>query len=155
MAKVISGGQTGADQAGLRAAKAAGYATGGWMPKGFLTEDGPRPEFAGLYGIQEHPSPLYPPRTEANAAMATLTLWFGSGDSRGYWCTKRACEKAMTAFYEVPEGDTPDDLARRIRALRCRVLNVAGNRESSSLGIGVRVEAFLAEVLAILARDRA
>ena len=46
--RVISGGQTGADQAGWRAAKASGIPTGGWMPKGFLTEDGPRPEFAGL-----------------------------------------------------------------------------------------------------------
>jgi RNA polymerase sigma factor (sigma-70 family) len=35
--KVISGGQTGADQAGLFAAEAFGIETGGWMPKGFLT----------------------------------------------------------------------------------------------------------------------
>jgi hypothetical protein len=48
--KTISGGQTGADQAAWRAAKAHAIATGGWMPKGFLTEDGPRPEFAELYG---------------------------------------------------------------------------------------------------------
>ena len=48
--KVISGGQTGADQAGWRAARAVGIPTGGWMPLGFLTEDSPRPEFADLYG---------------------------------------------------------------------------------------------------------
>ena len=30
---VISGGQTGVDQAGWRAAKACGIRTGGWMPK--------------------------------------------------------------------------------------------------------------------------
>ena len=30
---VISGGQTGADQAGWRSAKKAGIATGGYMPK--------------------------------------------------------------------------------------------------------------------------
>jgi hypothetical protein len=35
--RVISGGQTGADQAGWRAARAAGIPTGGFMPKGFLT----------------------------------------------------------------------------------------------------------------------
>ena len=44
--RVISGGQTGADQAGWRAARAFGIPTGGAMPKGFLTEDGPCPEFA-------------------------------------------------------------------------------------------------------------
>ena len=51
--RIISGGQTGADQAGWRAARACGIPTGGAMPKGFLTEDGPRPEFAGLYGARE------------------------------------------------------------------------------------------------------
>jgi hypothetical protein len=48
--RVVSGGQTGADQAGWRAARASGIATGGWMPAGFLTEAGPRPEFAEMFG---------------------------------------------------------------------------------------------------------
>lgn len=39
--RVISGGQTGADQAALRAARACGIPTGGWAPRGWLTEDGP------------------------------------------------------------------------------------------------------------------
>ena len=43
---MISGGETGAEQAGWRAAEAIGVPTGGWMSKGFLTEEGPRPEFA-------------------------------------------------------------------------------------------------------------
>jgi len=46
--RVISGGQTGADQAGWRAARASGIPTGGAMPGGFLTEDGARPDFAEL-----------------------------------------------------------------------------------------------------------
>jgi hypothetical protein len=36
--RVVTGGQTGADQGGLRAARAAGIATGGWAPQGWLTE---------------------------------------------------------------------------------------------------------------------
>jgi hypothetical protein len=36
--RVISGGQTGADQGGLRAARACGIPTGGWAPRGWLTE---------------------------------------------------------------------------------------------------------------------
>lgn len=51
--RVISGGQSGVDQAALRAARAAGIPTGGSMPRGFLTEDGPRPDFAELYGLVE------------------------------------------------------------------------------------------------------
>jgi hypothetical protein len=38
---VISGGQTGADQGGLRATRACGIPTGGWAPRGWLTEAGP------------------------------------------------------------------------------------------------------------------
>ena len=48
--KIISGGQSGADQAGWRVARAFGIPTGGAMPLGFLTEEGSRPEFAELYG---------------------------------------------------------------------------------------------------------
>jgi hypothetical protein len=39
--KVMSGGQTGADHGGLRAARRCGIATGGWAPRGWLTEAGP------------------------------------------------------------------------------------------------------------------
>ncbi len=46
--RVISGGQTGADQAALRAARAAGIPTGGWAPLGWKTEEGPAPRLAGL-----------------------------------------------------------------------------------------------------------
>ncbi|HJT77421.1 MAG TPA: putative molybdenum carrier protein, partial [Gemmataceae bacterium] len=48
--RVISGGQTGADQAGLAAAKACGIPTGGWMPKGFLTVAAPTRAWRGSMG---------------------------------------------------------------------------------------------------------
>jgi hypothetical protein len=38
--KVVTGGQTGADRGGWRAAQACGIATGGWMPPLFASEDG-------------------------------------------------------------------------------------------------------------------
>jgi hypothetical protein len=40
--KVISGGQTGADQGGLVAARTLKIETGGTAAKGWLTEDGPK-----------------------------------------------------------------------------------------------------------------
>lgn len=40
---VISGGQTGADQAGLSVAKSYGIKTGGFAPFNFMTTDGPNP----------------------------------------------------------------------------------------------------------------
>jgi hypothetical protein len=42
-----------ADQVAWRAARAAGIPTAGAMPKGFKTEDGPRPEFATEFGAHE------------------------------------------------------------------------------------------------------
>jgi hypothetical protein len=33
--KIVTGGQSGADQAAWRVAQACGIPTGGWMPRGF------------------------------------------------------------------------------------------------------------------------
>lgn len=49
--KVISGGQDGADQAGLYAAQILSIPTGGWAAKNFMTESGPRPDLAELFGL--------------------------------------------------------------------------------------------------------
>jgi len=46
LAKLVSGGQTGADQGALRAARAAGIPAGGWAPAGWLIEDGRAPWIA-------------------------------------------------------------------------------------------------------------
>ncbi len=45
--RIISGGQNGVDQAGLRAARAVGIATGGWALHGWTTIDAPAPWLAG------------------------------------------------------------------------------------------------------------
>jgi predicted Rossmann-fold nucleotide-binding protein len=41
--KIISGGQTGVNQAALDAARKLNIAHGGWIPKGRKTENGPLP----------------------------------------------------------------------------------------------------------------
>src|SRR3954469_10970644 len=91
---VTTGGQTGADQAGWRAAKRLGLATGGWMPMGFRTEGRPddeglpgpdesHPEFAEMYGARAHESLEYRLRTRANLEEADALAWFGDPLSRG------------------------------------------------------------------------
>jgi hypothetical protein len=87
--KVITGGQTGADQAAWRAAKAFGIPTGGAMPLGFKTEDGPRPEFAEMYGAVEMPTTSYASRTRQNVKDSDATLWLGETDSPGAKATLR------------------------------------------------------------------
>lgn len=72
---VISGGQTGADQAGIAAAKFLNYKTGGRCPKGFLTELGSEP-WLREFGLIETSSPGYSSRTYANVLGSDGTLIF-------------------------------------------------------------------------------
>jgi hypothetical protein len=151
--RVISGGQTGADQAGWKAAKEAGIPTGGWMPKGRLTEDGPLDlSLAMFYGAIEHPSPLYPPRTECNVRDSDVTIWFGNGDSAGYWCTKRSANRLLKPFWTISSRDElpPLQCARQIAILGYKVINIAGNRGSKTVDGGAWVERYLAEVFVFM-----
>jgi hypothetical protein len=80
--KVISGGQTGADQGVTPRRQGRGIPTGGWAPKGWLveSEDGRRniaaPRHAD-FGLAECPEPGYPARTRANVRDSDATIWFG------------------------------------------------------------------------------
>jgi putative molybdenum carrier protein len=154
--KVISGGQTGVDQAALRAAKACGIPTGGWAPKGWKTEDGPAPWLAD-FGLQEHASADYPDRTRANVGEAGLTLILIARESelaRGTALTLRVAQagRAQAINYYVSVMSQPGAVERCRDALRWfadaggTVVNVAGPRESESPGIGERAEKFLTEV---------
>lgn len=151
--RVISGGQTGADRAGLVAARAAGIPTGGWMPKGFRAQDGPRPEFAILYGVTEHPSDRYPPRTALNVKESDATLCFATDwGSPGEVLTRQMCDRCDRPRLDVTPGGavSPADVVAWLRANGVRVLNVAGNTERTSPGIGAFVEAFLGAVFQLL-----
>lgn len=122
------------------------------MPKGFLTEDGPRPEFAELYGPVELSTADYPTRTRRNVLDASATIWFGDPDSPGGRTTLRECDRLGLPALLVIEGLTrPSEVAAWIAAEEVRVLNVARNRESTSPGIGDRVERFMLAVFRKLA----
>jgi hypothetical protein len=146
---IITRGQTGADQAGWRAARQFGIPTGGSMPRGFLTEAGPCPEFAELYRAVELETADYPARTKANVRDSDMTLWFGRNTSSGAACTLDACAAHGKRFYQVFHQGTPTRpsyVSGWIAKYDIRVLNVAGHRESKMVGIGDRVERFLCEV---------
>jgi hypothetical protein len=150
--KVVSGGQTGADQAGLRAARACGLPTGGFAPRGWLVEsdDGrrnvPAPRLAG-YGLVECDETGYAARTRANVLAADTTVWFGDWHSPGGRATLDACRNSNKPFLIVFQGVTrPSRVAAWLAENGVRVLNVAGSRESKARGIGARVERFLVVV---------
>jgi hypothetical protein len=163
---IITGGQTGVDQAAWRAARMAGLDTGGFMPLGFKTEAGPRPDFEALYGARQWWTDQYQDRTPANVLIADASLLLGNRESPGSKLLLKVEEVAarnnLTGKRPWPMVVTRHDMdgeeavgrvAAWIRGNQIARLNVAGNRESSSPNIGAAAESFLAVVFKIARGD--
>lgn len=153
---VVSGGQTGADIAGWKAAKTCGLKTTGWMPKGFLTIEGPRPEYAELYGAKECDSESYPYRTRLNVEEADGTFCMAYDPfSRGVLCTKKAINRYSKphCLIELRHRDEKwvEAVCRWLTVNEIGVLNVAGNRERSGI-VEPAVYDFLCKVFGRLAQ---
>jgi hypothetical protein len=133
--KVISGGQTGVDRAGLDAAMAAGIPVGGYCPKGRKAEDG---KISERYPLTELRSENYRVRTEQNVIESDATLILTIGVlSGGTALTVQFAEKHSKPYLvEALDGD-PDPIlvARWLQEHQIRVLNVAGPRESKHPGL--------------------
>jgi hypothetical protein len=78
--KIISGGQTGADQAALDAAIQCHIPYGGWIPKGRLTEAG---RLSNKYKLTEMHTDSYDKRTEQNVTDSDGTLIISHGEISG------------------------------------------------------------------------
>ncbi len=148
--KVISGGQTGADIAGLIAAKNLGIPTGGTISKGFRTLAGPRPEYARLYGLVEHASWAYPPRTECNVRDSDATIrfatdWESAGEKLTHKFIIRFGKPRMSI--DLNDARPVKDVRDWILSNNIQILNVAGNSEQTSPGIAKFVIAYMTEVL--------
>ena len=136
--KVISGAQTGADQAGLFAAKDSGFETGGHIPNGFRTQAGSQPEIAEMFGLIEHKSSSYPPRTKLNAnnSDATLLLTFNSR-SPGSVLTRKYAREGGKPLLDIDMNDPIDPVrvALYIKAVQGNVINIAGNGDGGPNGV--------------------
>jgi hypothetical protein len=177
--KIISGGQTGADISGLRAAKRFGLETGGWMPKGWITEAGPRPEYRELYGMKECQRPTgeqgsikdwaweaacYRERTKDNIKASDLTIVFDCSRGEGYRDLSRGTHLVLNATAKAgvqpwlirvdlsarPEPNRPQAVRDWLALRNPKTINIAGNRESKAPGIGAWVEAYLCEVFRLM-----
>jgi hypothetical protein len=149
--RVISGGQTGADQAGLAAAKRLGIPTGGCMPKGWLTEERPRPDLAETYGLEQAETAAYQERTERNVLASDGTVVFGDSRSRSSILTARLCQRHGKPCVTVPlyqdVGSAASTLRLWLAEHRVRNFNVAGDRASQAPGIRAFVTAVLERAL--------
>lgn len=173
--RVISGGQTGADQGALAAAKRFGIETGGWAPKGFKTEKGFQElTLKNEYGLIECPTSSYHVRTEYNVKWGDLTVIFAAKPgSVGTKCTVHECQKHNKPFITIPliylpkekanqfrlklkdESQTEEMVVNIIQKLRRAadqplVMNVAGNRASVSPGIYHFVDNYIFNILTLL-----
>jgi hypothetical protein len=136
--KIISGGQTGADRAGLDAAIELDIPHGGWIPKGRKTEDGGLPE---KYHLEEMASGSYAARTEQNVIDSDGTLIVSHGKlNGGSAMTRQLAKKHKRPWLHVDLEKTnffkaAMDVRNWVAENQVRVLNVAGPRGSKDPGI--------------------
>ena len=134
LAKIISGGQTGADQAGLEVARKFGVATGGSIAKGYRTCFGSDPSLA-RYGLDEHKSFDYPPRTKQNAKDGDVTVRLASNfNSAGEKLTLRYCQFFKKPVLDIKlngyhHQEKAEALFEFIIEHSVQILNVAGNAD--------------------------
>jgi len=161
---IISGGQTGVDQAALRAARNCGLTIGGWCPPGRECEAGLIPPEFALIETPNDRSPEAPDvphsqRTEWNVrdSDGTLVIVAASlcearaGDLGTEWsvrCAKRY--KRPLLLCDVDDSETKKKIEQWLGSNLVTTLNVAGPSELTSPGIGDGSYALLKRVFAEL-----
>lgn len=161
--KIISGGQTGVDQAALRAAMASGLETGGWCPPGRICEAGVIPAEFPLEETEQDRSPDAPEvprsqRTEWNVRDSDATLVVvqrrashseaATEDPGTDWameCAKRYGRPRLVC--DLSDPNAKEAVREWLRQVPITVLSVGGPAESASPGIGERAYRFLCAVL--------
>ena len=155
---VVSGGQTGVDQAALRAARDCGLAIGGWCPPGRKSEAGPIPAEFPLRETPVERSPEAPEiprslRTEWNVRDSAATLILrparGEGADPGTDWAARCAERYGRPLLVCDPRDpaAASLISHWLAELPIRSLNVAGPSETTAPGIGKSTHALLMKVL--------
>lgn len=136
--KIISGGQTGADQAALDIAIKLNIPHGGWIPKGRKTENGPLPD---RYLLQEMPTESYPKRTEQNILHSDGTLIISHGKlTGGSKLTRDLTAKHNKPYLHIDLSKNSASYSAELIRMwlsdnGIKVLNVAGSRASGDPAI--------------------
>lgn len=132
--RIVSGGQTGADTAGLDWAIEHNIPHGGWCPKGCKSETGKIDE---KYQLKETPSAGYAQRTEWNVRDSDATLIFTITSKLDGGSKKIAefCEKHGKPFLHFRKGVHAKYIVPFLNKNNVKTLNIAGRRESSAPGI--------------------
>jgi hypothetical protein len=148
--KIISGGQTGADQAALDVAVKYNISYGGWIPMGRRTEAGPLPS---RYRLAVMPTRDYRDRTRQNILDSQGTAIFyrrhltgGSRLTRNLAYTEGKPYLAVDLWHNDP-FEAAVMLQSFVFETHIQVLNVAGPRASHDPGIYADVKMILETVV--------
>ncbi len=147
--KIISGGQTGTDQAALKAGQKLGFKTGGWCPPGRICENGKIPP---EYQLQETESERSDKatqiprsqRTEFNVRDSDATLILLPQHiipDEGTDCTIKFAAELDKPYLIVDPyiPDAPEIIIEWLNQTSAEILNIAGPSETNSPGINTKV----------------
>jgi len=132
--KIISGGQTRVDRAGLDFAIENRIPHGGYCPKGRKAEDG---KISDNYNLIETATSNYKERTEKNLIESDGTLIINKGElSGGTLLTANLCKKHKKPLFIVDLSNTTEKTKEEfnswVKDNNIETLNIVGPRESKS-----------------------
>jgi hypothetical protein len=151
LARIISGGQTGADRAALDFALARDLETGGWVPKERQAEDGAIP--AHYPGLVETGSPDPAVRTSWNVRDSDATLIVSHGPlASGSLLTWHEARRMGRPLLHLDLSAVARDVAVArlcdwLSAVGPATLNVAGPRASEDPAVAAATRALLEAAL--------
>lgn len=154
--KIISGGQTGADQSALDVAIKFNIPHGGWIPKGRKTENGPLHE---KYQLMEMESTDYRERTRKNIMVSDGTVIISRGRLSGGSKLTQSYAKVLGKpntyldLLNTEDFEAAIFLKSFIQENQIRTLNVAGPRLSHHPWIYGDVKTILETALYLLFLD--
>jgi len=136
--KIVSGGQSGADRAGLDWAIANGIPHQGWCPAQRRAEDGP---ISNIYRLRETPATGYITRTRWNVRDSDATVIFSiaaelTGGSRATRRIANSLSKPCLHLSQVGTAEPAQRLREFVDEYFVAILNIAGPRSSGEANVG-------------------